>query len=457
MVLSILLGTTNVFATDFKTWGDGTTWTLTKLASTEGSGVTMEGTTCLLSNTIIISAGDRFKMEGGLTVKMGEAVSLEVEGTASMSPSERSLFTRSEEGVVPGIVYLKCNEQQVVAVEHLDFEYVGLKYFASKGLDVKDCTFRYHKASTSNGTSALNLAGEGASFSVRECIFEYNGRSAIGGAANASNPILIENCFFQYNDAQNLNYPQLNLTCSPSIIIRNNKVIGDRTKTLGGGIMVADLLGLFTNSNTLIENNEVTDNRYGIALYCSQKAIVRNNQLLNNNTETNPMNGGSGINIYDPTGQQETMITGNYIEGSLWGVTIIGGKNINLGKTENPLADDYNPGGNTFYNNGFDGTIYDLYNNSVNTIYAQGNYWKTAATQDAEGIENVIYHKHDDPSLGEVIFAPWKSESSDQVNNINSNIENKEEIYSLSGILQQSAQKGINIIKRQGKRMKVIY
>lgn len=48
-----------------------------------------------------------------------------------------------------------------------------------------------------------------------------------------------------------------------------------------------------------------------------------------------------------------------------------GGRCVNVGKTEDSNAADYNPGLNVFLNNGFGGTIYDLYNNSANTVYAQ--------------------------------------------------------------------------------------
>ena len=204
MMVLAMMASTNVLADDFTTDGDGTTWTMTKLAEADGTGVSQEGSVFTMANTVVVAQGDYFLLESGITVKMGQKVSLEIEGAASMAPQERSLFTRSDEGVVPGLVYLK-SENSMTLVQHVDFEYTGLKYYASRGLCVTDCTFRYHEASTANGTSALNLAGEGASFVVSNCVFEKNKRAAIGGAANASNPITVENCQFLYNDQQNLN------------------------------------------------------------------------------------------------------------------------------------------------------------------------------------------------------------------------------------------------------------
>jgi hypothetical protein len=79
------------------------------------------------------------------------------------------------------------------------------------------------------------------------------------------------------------------------------------------------------------------------------------------------------------------------------------GPNLNLGNLED--EDNYNPGGNVFINNGNNGVLYDLYNNSANTVYAQGNTWNVEV-QDQESIEGVIFHKNDNSALGEVIFMP---------------------------------------------------
>ena len=58
-----------------------------------------------------------------------------------------------------------------------------------------------------------------------------------------------------------------------------------------------------------------------------------------------------------------------------------------------------------FEANGNNGQLYDLYNNSTITVYAQNNTWNVSQ-QTEEQIETVIFHKNDDPSLGEVIYMP---------------------------------------------------
>lgn len=445
----------NAIAEDFKTAGDGKSWTMTALSETAGTGVTKNGTAFTMANTVVIAAGDHFQIESGITVCMGEDVSLEVEGTAGFEAAERVLFTRTAEGVSPNAVYIK-GETEKAKFKNIDFEYAGLKCSAPKGLEADRCTFKYHQASKKHGSSAVNMGLSGAEFLITNCMFSENVRSAIGGAANSSNSITIENCIFLKNGTSNLNYPQINLTCAPQVIIRNCYVEGAPQYTRVGAIVVSDLVNVARNPHTLIENCVIKNARFGIALYSNQKAVVKDNLLLNNNAETNPNNGGSGINITDASGQQETMITGNYIEGSLWGVTIIGGKTINLGKTGDPTAADYNPGQNTFYNNGNNGVVYDLYNNSANTVYAQGNYWKTAGAQTVAGIENVIYHKADNATLGEVIFTPFSTADASGVQPAVSATSQESEIYTLGGIKAGQLRKGLNIVRKGGKVMKVM-
>lgn len=132
--------------------------------------------------------------------------------------------------------------------------------------------------------------------------------------------------------------------------------------------------------------------------------------MINNCYENDPNNGGSCISVYDSSSSSNIFIEGNWMEGGLWGITIVtGAPNVNLGKVEDPEAEDYNPGNNTFVNNGNNGVLYDLFNNGTNTVWAQGNTWNVAV-QDEASIENVIYHQADDPSKGLVIFMPAHQE-----------------------------------------------
>lgn len=90
----------------------------------------------------------------------------------------------------------------------------------------------------------------------------------------------------------------------------------------------------------------------------------------------------------------------NQIRRNLWGVTIQGPVQANLG-------DDFdNPGGNLFADNGNNGEVVALYNNGPETIPAQHNCWIEGEEITLEQAEEVIVHKTDDPSLGEVLYDP---------------------------------------------------
>lgn len=447
----------NLYADSFTTNGDGTTWTLAKLAGTENAGVTNEVDTFTLANTIVIAKNDKFELTAGKIVKMAKGVSLEIEGSASfdMPGNGRARFTRSAEGVVPGVVYFKDDTQETT-IKNIDFEYVGLKNFSEKGLVVDSCTFRYHAASSANGSSALNMGGNG-SYIVRNCIFAQNERSGIGGAANAPTPILLENCQFVDNGTNNRNYPQVNLTAATQVTIRNCVVLGNRDKQRVGGIVVSNLTGSAKNAHLLIENCFVKDASYGISVYSDQTAIVRNNVLINNDVIANANQGGSGLNVTDASGTQNTKFSGNFIMGSLWGASIIGGKTINFGRVDVPEdSEDYNVGQNVFYNNGNGGKIYDLYNNSANTVYAQNNFWLTAASFDPEAIDSCIYDKNDDASLGEVIYRVANSTPAPTAIPAIRQMLSNMAIYNMNGVRTDEMHRGLNIVIKDGQSKKIV-
>lgn len=440
---------TNTMAEDFKTTGNGTVWTMTMLAETAGTGVTKaDAGTFKMTDNVEIAQGDRFKIEDGMKVMMCDNVRLTICGEADFRAKDRVLFTAADDTSKPYGIFVD-NDQSVTYFTNIDFEYAGLKNFGTYGLEVDNCTFIRHNAVS--GSSALNMGTSGAEFRITNCTFTECAKSAIGGAANYMTPVTIENCTITGNGTANMNTPQINITTAAQVVVRNCKITGNTAHNMVGGIVVSNLIGLTGELNTLIEGNEIRDNRFGLATYCEQTATIKNNIIVNNNHETNPNNGGSGINIYDPQKKQNTIITGNYIEGNLWGITIIGGRDINVGKTEDKDAADYNPGLNVFLNNGFGGTIYDLYNNSANTVYAQGNHWKSVAKQDRESIETVVFHKNDNATLGEVIFMPALDTDPTSVDAITSN-DIRTMIYTLDGNVLNTANtgkfpRGIYIVK----------
>ncbi|MBR5083155.1 MAG: hypothetical protein IKX33_01035 [Prevotella sp.] len=429
---------------DFTTQGDGKTYSLAILSQTTGSGVTNDENVFTIRGTVTIAVADSFKMDEGVTVIFTNNASLVLQGTADLHcKSARTRLTIANDNSMSDGISIQ-NETIVTEVSNIDFEYVGLRNYSPMGLNVTNCTFNKHVGGVS---SALFLGTDGAKFHISGCQFCDCQKAAIGGAANFFCNVLIEDCTFSHNSLANGNIPQINLSAAPDITIRNCIVDGDSTLNMVGGIAIANWYGSSGNHAT-IENCTITNNRYGITTMGVMDVIIKNNNIVNNKFESNPNNGGSGISLYDPYMMQTAMITGNRIERSLWGITIIGCGEVNIGKTQVELsAEDYNPGKNVFLDNGNNGILYDLYNNSANTVYAQGNIWNVAM-QDSVSIENVIFHKNDLASLGEVIFMP-AGETEKVATPMVSHKKSQSFIYDLHGLKhEQSATlpKGIYII-----------
>ena len=445
LALAMLSLVCNLQANDYSTPGDGKAYSFETLAGIAESGVSITDGAYVVNGTVTIALGDEFVIDNGATVLFADAAELVVKGKADLRAATPTLLGRLGEST--SCYGLNIQSEEVTEVSNLTFEYVGLRGGTTAGMNVSDCKFLNHNGTASG---ALFLGGNGASFKVENCEFENCQKAAIGGAANFFCPLLVENCTFKMNSQANGNVPQLNLTASEDITIRNCVVEGDSTLTMVGGIGIANWFGS-EGMNVCIEGCEITNNRYGITTMGIMDVVIKNNVISNNKFEVNPNNGGSGISLYDPYYKQKAVISGNIIEKSLWGITVIGCGDVNLGKTEvDADVSDYNPGGNVFRDNGNNGVLYDIYNNSANTVYAQGNIWNVS-TQDAEHIETVIYHKIDDPSLGEVIFMPAGDPQG--VSPIRSDYEFQTKVYNLQGIrvTHPGTKKGIYIVN--GKKV----
>ena len=364
-----------------------------------------------LKSKIQIAEGNTLQVLNNEVVKFGDGMQIEVLGDIDFAPEDNATFTATDDAVASAKGFFVHGDNSSAVVKNVLFEYVGLSYGSSAGtgsLTMNNCTFDKYNTKNASG-AALNFCASCDGNVVENCLFSASQVSAIANGSNTPVGIVIRNNEFDKNSTQKRNRPQINMSAGGNhkMIIENNNVIGIGEVTLAGGIAVSNLLGGASNEIVEIRNNHVENNRYGITATGGMEVLIGGNYLLNNNFESNPMQGGSGINITDANGNAIAMITGNHIEGHFWGISIIGGKEINVGKTEDPTAADYNPGRNVFINNGCNGQLYDLYNNSAKTVYAQGNTWNVEV-QDAEHIEQVIFHKVDDESLGEVIFMPPK-------------------------------------------------
>ena len=394
-------------AQGFVSEGNGTVYTFNSLSQIEGTGVTMQDDgSYLVAEDFTISEGDVLQIENNDIIKMAHGVRITVSGDADFAPADTAVVTRDAEGSNPKGFWM-LGDNGNANLKNVTFEYVGITFGGiNSSLHADNCTFTLANKDTSS-SGALSFNASCDNNIVENCRFIENYYNAIGNGATNPVGIIIRNCLFWHNVTANRNKPQINLTVGGGydVLIADNEIIGGQF-TLSGGIALSNMMGLSQTGTNIIENNYIADNRYGITTISGVDAIIRNNTMIDNHYETNPNNGGSCISVYDTGSTSNIYIEGNWMEGGFWGITIVtGAPNVNVGKVEDPNAEDYNPGNNTFVNNGFDGMLYDLYNNGTGTVYAQGNTWNVAE-QTEEAIEEVIYHQVDDPSKGLVIFMP---------------------------------------------------
>lgn len=369
--------------------GIGRTYTLMDLAEIEGTGVTYNGDNTFHFNNDITIHGDNLVSLGSTAytnIIFANGVTLEVvQGNIDFNWVEMSSN---------GNYAIRIGETQTANLNHTNMSNCG-------GITVYDTNLKMigsllRNFSSSFASSAISLMNSTAT--IFGCNFYYNASSAIGSAANGNSSISISYCDFYHNGTGNENRPQINLGpgSADTIFITNCNILGEYNNV--GSISIANLTGNAQTTNVVIDSCEITGNRYGINLQgYNINALVTNSKIKNNNLETNPMNGGSGISIYGVDENCKAKLRNNTISGNLWGITSINKNSIDLG-----TADDW--GGNYIYDNGNGGITYALYNNASTDISAIGNYW---GTNDISEVENVIYHR---PDLGDdyglVIYEP---------------------------------------------------
>ena len=433
--------------------GTGNVYTFNALSQIEGTGVTLqEDGSYLVSADFTIAEGDVLQLDNNAIIKMADGVRITLDGDADFAPADTAVVTRDAEGSKPKGFWM-MGENGNATLKNVTFEYVGVVFGgANSSLTANNCTFTLHNGkSSSSGALSFNASCGGNI--VENCYFIENTLNAIGNGATNPVGIIIRNCLFWHNTTDNRNKPQINLTVGGDydVLIADNEVIGGQF-TLSGGIGVSNMMGLAHTGKVYIQDNYIADNRYGITTIGSMDAYIINNTMIDNCYETNPNNGGSCVSIYDSSSSSNIYMEGNWMEGGLWGITVpTGAPNINLGKIEDPAAEDYNPGNNTFKNNGNNGELYDLFNNGTATIWAQGNTWNVEV-QDEESIEQVIYHQADDPSKGLVIFMPAKDPST-AVEEINAAQQQDNRYYNLMGQPTENPTGGIYI--HNGKKILV--
>ncbi|MEJ7827006.1 MAG: hypothetical protein WKF91_02385 [Segetibacter sp.] len=383
---------------NYFTPGTGVRWTLDNLVTNSGGDVTLTSGTYNVNDTVFISAKDTLFITSNAIVKFAVNTYLDVNGTLIINPPTGVTFTAMD--TTAGYFGVRIDSSNATVLRKLTFEYAVSLRLGDSNITIDSCTFRYNTPTAIFGNSAITLFR--SSPFITNCKFNDNMRAAIQGGANIANAPRIIGNLFCGNNTLNLNVPQINLgaTGNDTVRIMNNQML--RASTNSGGI---GFLPVGT-ANAVISGNVIKNNRYGITFNGGSNinSLISYNQIDSNNIQGDPLLGGSGIAYSggSATSQQNSIVTGNLIRWNLWGITIQGRSRPNIGNINN--ADTTDDGKNEFINNTNTATPnIDLYNNSVDTIYAQNNYW---GTTDIAITETRIFHQTDNHSLGPVIYLP---------------------------------------------------
>ena len=375
--------------------GNGTTYTLNDLVEVSGC-VSFDPQIFyyFISGDITISANDKLyinRNDGLIYITFANDYTITIKGSMEA-------MGQDEEHYLPigmGSGHLRFEDASDPSfLSYCWFgEMNGIQIINSE-VSFSNCRFHYFHSQQQSST--VNIMNCDPIFN--NCEFYSNEGAAISSPANGQSSPQILNCQFTNNVTSNANQPQINLGpgAQDSIRIVNCTIEGGG-HDMSGGIAIADLMNT-GDTKILLKDNIVKNNRYG---YNQQgynlSSVIVGNQFIDNNNETNPMNGGSGISIYGMDENNKAIIRNNVITENLWGITVINAADIDLG-----TEDDW--GHNQLYDNGNGGVVYDLYNNSTSDIMAVGNDW---GTSNSHVIEDHIVHQNDDPSLGLVTFVPF--------------------------------------------------
>ena len=415
LFIALLIGFSFVANAQYSTPGNGTTWNLESLAEhSEGVIVEIDGIYYQYDD-VTISPTDKFEQLIPFELRIAENITLSTEDAEFIinTKTQSKITAISKSETYRGISF---GENAKVSLNNCVFEYGGgIRVFRAE-FSMNNCIVRNMDSKLASGGAIAASGGDGiwSRIYVNNSHFVDNVAPALSSSINIGTTFIVEDCYFENNNTTNNNRPQINIGATLEndvTIFRNNTIIGNRDNTMTGGIGIM-YMGVARENQYLIDGNTIKDNRYGINFTGDyMNGTIVNNILEDNNTETNPMVGGSGINITNSADNIYLYASNNIISGHHWGVTLYSysatlGATCNFGNiTVAEDHPDYNPGKNIFSNNGFDGELYDFYNNSPTDVMAQNNQWNVEV-QDEESIEDVVTHKPDDESLGFVTFMP---------------------------------------------------
>lgn len=379
----------------YVTSGSGIVWDLDDLVTNSEGAVTIDDGIYYINENLTISETDTIRILTDEVIKIEFERLVTVYGVFQAQPPQELVVTAID--TTQNYLGFKFDESSASILKNCLIEFGGGIDLLYSNMLIENCLIR--KNDKSNSTGVIDLFH--SSPEVINCEIVQNQGPAVLSSANAECSPYISHNYIYRNNTENTNMPQINLgTSDPGIEIQilNNYIEGNYD--MSGGIAITTLAG--GNIECIVRGNIIIHNRYGITLYGNNiTSVIDSNIIQNNNIQNEPMQGGSGINIWGD-GSYNATISRNIITGNLWGITNTGSALPNLGQIE---PDTINIGKNYIYNNGNGGEVYDLYNNTPNDIYAENNHW---GTYDLDSVEMHIFHEPDDASLGFVDYLPIK-------------------------------------------------
>lgn len=371
--------------------GNGSNLTITNLVDLSSGVVTQQNGKYVVTNDITISDTDTLTLVTNDTILFSQGNKVTIKGTLICNPPQRIVFRALD--TTQHFKGFSFENSEGSKLNNASIEFAGGNKISESEVTITNTVF--YKNDNSHRSGAIDLIA--SSPTIKNCIFKENALCAISSGVNSLSSPTILNCTFYKNCTSNENRPQINLGTggNDTIVIRKNTIIGESPRS--GAIAIFSLSDN-TPTKTVIDSNAISNNRYGINI--QGKSIyykITNNQIIDNNIETNPMQGGSGISL---NGSVIGIISKNKITGNLWGITILNGAEPNIGEIS---PSNINEGRNHIYNNGNNNQTYNLYNNTNKLIKAQNNYW---GTNDPEVAEQGIFHHPDNNTLGQVEYIP---------------------------------------------------
>ncbi len=387
---------------NYSTPGTGKKWDLDSLVANSSGNVTFSANTYFVNDSINITASDTIFISKNATLKFAQGVFIDIFGVLKISPPDSVKITAADTSLK--FLGLKFEDGADGSfIKKTIFEYGNAIRMLDCDILIDSCIIRNNNLNSSFSSGAISFFRSNST--VSNCKIFNNRAAAFQSGANiASSGQIINNLIYD-NVTANGNTPQINwgaTNVTPPMVIRGNTISGGLYTNAGG----ISFLPIGT-ANIIIENNIIRKNRYGIAFAASTiTAYVNNNIIDSNNIQGSPSLGGSGINFNAPN-PMNVICTRNKIRGNLWGITIQGGAKPNLGNIGN--SDTTDIGLNQLYWNTNSGQIFDLYNNTKDSIKAENNYW---GTTNLDSVEAHIFHKPDLDTLGLVDYLPIRTVTS---------------------------------------------